>query len=752
MKSSACHITITGKVQGVGFRPFIYRLAHQHDLSGWVLNRTGQVEVHIQGTESSLEQFCNEIIPAAPAISAPQIQSVKIVPAEGCNDFKILTSEISDTPQIHIPTDFFTCPDCLAECRDPAERRYHYPFINCTQCGPRYTIINELPYDRPSTSMSGFPLCENCRKEYEDPLDRRFHAQPLACPVCGPALHFLDENNDIQDTKQALAACIKALRDGKVIAIKGIGGYHLLCDAQNERAIRHLRQHKPRPDKPLAVMFPERGDDGLEGVRLYVDLTSAEAELLCSPARPIVLAKKKNKSLSALIAPGLNEIGIMLPYSPLHYLLLDVLDKPVIASSANISGEPVLTDSVEVEKRLSHVAQAFLHHNRDIVRPADDPVYRTIAGRPRPLRMGRGNAPVELDLPFTLAEPIIATGSHMKNTVALAWNNRLVISPHIGDLDSPRSQQVFEQVIDDLQQLYQIEAKAVICDAHSMYASSRWAEKCGLPVTKVFHHRAHASALVLDHWNSENWLVFTWDGVGYGEDGTLWGGEGFYGRPGRWQHVASMKPFYLPGGEKAGREPWRSAAALCWQADVDWPGLPDTADMLHQAWTKRINSPQTTSVGRLFDAAAALTGVLQTASFEGQGPMLLEQISNELTHQEPLPTEKNDAGIVQADWSGLLPDLLDEHSSQASRAAVFHSRLAHTLLQQAQTVRSENGTRNIGLCGGVFQNRKLADYVINLLDQDGFKAYISERLPANDAAICAGQITEHACKQKHDRK
>ncbi|MCK5359715.1 MAG: carbamoyltransferase HypF [Gammaproteobacteria bacterium] len=747
----ARHITITGKVQGVGFRPFIYRLAHQLDLHGSVRNCTGQVEVHIEGLESSIEQFCNEIVPAAPAISEPHIQSITNVQSESYSDFKILASELSDTPKIHIPSDFFTCPDCLTECRTPNERRYRYPFINCTQCGPRYTIINKLPYDRPSTSMSTFPLCDDCRKEYEDPLDRRFHAQPLACPVCGPSLHFIDEDNDIEDTQQALAASIKALRDGKVIAVKGIGGYHLLCNAENDLAIKHLRQHKPRPDKPLALMFPEQGNDGLAKVRLYVDLTTDEAELLRSPARPIVLARKNKSpqtSLSGLIAPGLNEIGIMLPYSPLHYLLLDELDKPVIASSANVSGEPVLTDRAGVENRLSHVAQAFLHHNREIVRPADDPVYRTIAGKPRPLRMGRGNAPVEIKLPFTLTKPVIATGSHMKNTVALAWDNRMVISPHIGDLDSLHSQQVFAQVINDLQQLYQVNAKAVICDAHPMYASSRWAEKCGLPLTKIFHHRAHASALVLDHWNNdvienEHWLVFTWDGVGYGEDGTLWGGEGLYGRPGHWQHATSMKPFYLPGGEKAGREPWRSAAALCWQSNIEWPGLPDAADILQQAWSKRINSPQTTSVGRLFDAAPALTGVLQTSSFEGQGPMLLEQVSNELTPQDPLPIKIDDAGVLRADWSELLPGLLEESRSPADRSAVFHSRLAHTLIAQAQSVREANGIKNIGLCGGVFQNRKLTEYVTELLQRDGFNACLPERVPPNDAGICVGQIVEY---------
>ncbi len=751
----ARHLIITGKVQGVGFRPFIYRLAHQLGLSGSVRNCTGQVEIHIQGTEAGLEQFCNEIVASAPAISAPYIQSVHSIEpdleAETSRHFSILPSDNSDTPQIHIPTDFFTCDDCLAELRDPAQRRYAYPFINCTQCGPRYTLIKKLPYDRAATSMSGFTLCQDCRNEYEDPLDRRFHAQPLACPHCGPALQFRDGSQDVQDTAKALTACIKSLHEGKIIAVKGIGGYHLLCDAQNDETIDRLRQQKPRPDKPLAVMFPERGSEGLARIRQYVELTQDEADLLRSPARPIVLSRNK-KPLSALIAPGLNELGVMLPYSPLHYLLLDAFDLPVVASSANISGEPVLTDSAEVEKRLSQVAQSFLHHNRGIVRPADDPVYRTIAGRPRPIRMGRGNSPVELDLPFSLSEPVLATGSHMKNTIALAWDDRIVVSPHIGDLDSPRSLLVFRQVIEDLQQLYQTRAKAVLCDAHPMYASSRWATESDLPVTPIFHHHAHASALVLDYWTdnrstADDWLIFTWDGAGHGTDNTLWGGEALYGQPGNWQRVASMLPFYLPGGEKASREPWRSAAALCWQCGIHWTGLPAGAELLQQAWGKRHNTPQTTAVGRLFDAAAALTGLLQQASFEGQGPMLLEQASSALRPCQPMPQIENTQGLLQADWSGLLPLLMDDGRSISDRASHFHSCLAHTLLWQAQTVRQRHHVNNIGLCGGVFQNRKLSDYVVSLLEENGFRACMPIRLPANDAAICAGQVVEAVMSQ-----
>ena len=499
-------------------------------------------------------------------------------------------------------------------------------------------------------------------------------------------------------------------------------------------------------------MFPERGDQGLDAVNEYVVMSGEEAALLRSPSRPIVLVRKKEDSLSSLIAPGLGELGVMLPYSPLHYLLLDALDTPVIATSANISGEPVLTDNGDVERRLVHVAQGFLHHNRDIVRPADDPVYRTIADKPRPIRLGRGNAPLELDLPFTIPQPLLAAGSHMKNTIALAWDNRMVVSPHIGDLDSPRSMLVFNQVIEDLQQLYQTTARSVVCDAHPGYASSHWATKTDLPVNRVLHHHAHASALVLDYWadyqsTADDWLVFTWDGVGYGADDTLWGGEALYGRPGNWQRVASMLPFYLPGGEKASREPWRSAAALCWQCDITWAGLPAGAELLQKAWKTRHNAPQTTAVGRLFDAAAALTGLLQQSSFEGQGPMLLEQASSELRPCEPMPQIINSQGLLQADWSGLLPSLMDNSHSISDRASQFHSRLAHTLLRQAQTVRQRHQVSNIGLCGGVFQNRKLSDYVVKLLQENGFTTYMPRRLPVNDAAICAGQVVEAVMSQ-----
>jgi len=756
---------MSGKVQGVGFRPFVYRLAHQLDLRGWVRNNLGQVEILAQGDGNDLDQFHTGLIEQSPAISEPLIVSCNAYEVEYFSDFQILpSSENVNNPDIHVPSDYFTCPDCLAELQDPNDRRYQYPFINCTQCGPRYTLIENLPYDRPNTSMAGFPLCDDCLAEYEDPLDRRFHAEPLACPVCGPQLQYINKSKDkgsnpeqtIENTTQALEACIKALKSGQIVAVKGVGGYHLMCDATNDIAIQQLRKRKGRPHKPLAVMFPTKGNDDLEVVRESVEPSADEAGLMRSPSRPIVLVSKHDNAqskLSELIAPGLGEIGVMLAYSPLHHLLLNAMDVPLVATSANISGEPVLTDKESVEKRLNHITNYFLHHNRPIVRPADDSVYREIAAKLRPIRLGRGHVPVEIELPFQINEPMLACGSHMKNTIALAWNNRLVVSPHIGDLDSPRSMQVFEQTIDDLQRLYQVQATSLACDAHPDYGSTRWAirwaKKNGFPLTKIQHHQAHASALVLEHWSDnhnklEPWLVFSWDGTGFGDDQSIWGGEAFYGHPGNWKRVASMRPFHLPGGIKAARELWRSATALCWEEGYACPDIPTDTKLLERAWRQGINSPKTTAVGRLFDAASVLTGQIMEASYEGQGPMLLEHASDALYSTEPLPIARNGVGNWQADWADLLPELRNQTINQQKRATMFHSRIAHTLLKQVELIREIHPFTHIGLSGGVFQNKKLSDYVIRQLQQQNYTACIAEKLPINDAGISAGQIVEAA--------
>lgn len=731
---------LSGVVQGVGFRPFVYRLAQRYSLSGWVKNRTGQVEIVACGSAQQLEAFARDLIARAPAISQPEIQQVESSGALAFERFEILASESNPHSDIHLPVDYFVCDDCLHELNDPSDRRYRYPFINCTQCGPRYTLIDALPYDRKNTSMRSFRLCSQCEREYLDPADRRFHAEPVACPACGPQLQYRYADTDIRNSAEALDACVQALGDGLIVAVKGVGGYHLMCDASSPNAIARLRLHKPRPHKPLAVMFKniQSITDWCGGNSLCED----EGNLLRSPSRPVLLARKKHPSQFQDIAPGLGELGVMLAYSPLHHLLLNDFGGPLVATSANISGEPVLTDADAVEERLVHIADAFLHHDRPIVRPADDSVYRRINGKARPLRLGRGRAPLEMPLPFTLEQPLLAVGGHTKNTLCLAWQDRAVISPHIGDMGSLRSEQVFETLVDDLQALYGVRVEEIVCDLHDGYSTTRWARRQNMPSHAVQHHLAHASALAGEYDPRRNWLVFSWDGVGLGDDGHLWGGEGLHGRPGQWRRVSSMREFRLPGGEKAGRDPWRSAAGLCWEAGRDWTA--PAHELLHQAWQKKMNAPLTSAVGRLFDAAAAITGVCATASFEGQGPMWLEALCKREASPVRMPLHEDASGIWRSDWKPLLDYLLDSHDTSEDKAACFHASLAQALVEQVLKLSSLHCVDAVGLCGGVFQNRVLTELVVNRLKDQGIAVVINQQIPMNDAGLCFGQVVEHA--------
>jgi hydrogenase maturation protein HypF len=722
-----------------------------------VLNGSGKVFIHAEGPENAIDRLEHALVHSAPPLARPVLASSE--PAEfGRHDsFEILASDSSTEAEIHVPPDLFTCDDCVAELTGPDERRFGYPFINCTQCGPRYTIITAMPYDRPNTSMAGFPLCKDCRAEYESPLDRRFHAQPLACPVCGPQLEYVPQGRG-----DPIAQTIKALDQGKVVAIKGVGGYHLVCDAANDEAVAALRQRKHRPDKPLAVMFPLRGEDGLDAVRDCLQLDELTAEAIRDPARPIVLARKRaNYFLSERLAPGLGELGVFLPYSPLHHQLLAAYGKPIVATSGNISGEPVITDNQEAQARLAGVADAFLHHNRPIVRPADDPVIRPMADEARLIRPGRGIAPLERELPEKLPQAILATGGHMKNTVALAWADRVVVSPHVGELDTPRSNDVFRQVINDIQSLYDVNSQVIACDLHPGYASSRWADQQDLPVIRVQHHAAHASSLAGEHPDIDNWLVFTWDGVGYGSDGTLWGGEALAGRPGEWDRVASFRSFKLVGGDKAGREPWRSAAALLWEESGSKKGSgslsgefspesePDpffSTDfaLAHQAWKRNINTFETSAAGRLFDAAAALVLGRHIASFEGQGPMELEHIAVGGCEAVPLPLARDDDGVLRSDWAPLLDLLSDQALPPAQRAGIFHETMAQVLIDQALEIRKEQSFDAIGLSGGVFQNRRLTESVLEKAGEQGIEVRLHRDIPANDGGLCFGQVIEAA--------
>ena len=734
---------MTGRVQGVGFRPFVYRLAHEHHLDGFVRNLRGDVAIVACGLQSDVDAFTRELVERAPPLARPRIREVVDCPPPGATGFEIAPSDATDAPQVSVPPDFFACDDCIAELTDPSDRRHRYPFINCTQCGPRYTLIEALPYDRPNTSMAGFVLCPRCRTEYEDPLDRRFHAEPVACPVCGPHLSFVEPGEPlVTGDEAALAAAVAVLRSGRVLAARGIGGYHLICDARSEEAVQRLRHRKRRPDKPLAVMFPQSGEDGLGAARSDLDIAQTERAALLDPARPIVLVRRKpDSTLAPSVAPGLAEVGAFLPYSPLHHLLLTGFGGPVVATSGNVSGEPVLTEPAEVQSRLSSVADAFLHHDRPIVRPADDSVVRVVAGQARPIRLGRGLAPLELELPAALPEPVLAVGGHLKLTVALAWDRRIVVSPHVGDMGTLRSEQVFEQVARDLQRLYDVQATRWLCDAHPGYTTTRWVQASGRPHESVLHHHAHASAIVTEHGVDDDAMVFAWDGVGYGADGTLWGGEAFVGCPGGWERRASLRSFRLPGGDKAGRSPWRSAAALCWEAGMECP-VPVPDPIVRAAWERGLNAPQSSAAGRLFDAVAAiLLGVTKT-SFEGQGPMWLEACARVEGEFPVLPIVPDERGVARIDWAPLLEWLLEPGRSVETRAGAVHAALADAIFRVAAAERERSGIAVVGLTGGVFQNRLLSELAARRLEGAGFRVLLPQRVPCNDGGISYGQVAE----------
>ena len=741
----ACRITLTGQVQGVGFRPFVHRIATRLGLSGEVHNDAGQVEITVCGSDAALQAFLAGLVGEAPLAARPRIAQVEPLAPFDAAAFRITASTSHAARDAHLPADRSTCADCLAELFDPTNRRHRYPFINCTQCGPRYTIVRDLPYDRSATSMSGFVLCAACRDEYDDPANRRFHAEPLACAACGPRLRFVDAGRRLDDTAMALDAGVAALRAGRIVAVKGIGGYHLMCDARSDAAVQRLRERKARPHKPLAVMFPAAGGDGLAALRRDLDPDAIEAAALLDPARPIVLVRQRpDHRLSAWLAPGLREIGAFLPYSPLHALLLHDFGGPLVATSGNLSGEPVLTDEHDASHRLAEIADAFVHHDRPIVRPADDPVLRVIGGRTRPIRTGRGTAPLEVELATPLAEPLLALGAQSKLTLALGFGRRVVLSPHIGDLESPRGRDVFAQVAEDLQQLYGVRATRLVVDAHAGYGSRGWARRSGLPMTAVQHHRAHASAAAWERPQVRRWLVLAWDGVGQGDDGTLWGGEALVGAPGQWRRAGSFLPFRPPGGERAAREPWRSAAALCWEAGRGFDRPQALLELAEAAWRRHLNAVPTSAVGRLFDAAACLTLGIDTTSFEAQAAMQLETLAHSARPGTAidLPLARDTDGLWRTDWRPLLDRLLDPTAPAAHRAADFHATLAQAAVAMALRVREAFGFDAVGLCGGVFQNRLLCDDIAQRFGRHGIALHLPARVPVNDAGLALGQIVE----------
>lgn len=738
------HIVVSGYVQGVGYRPFVFRLANELAIKGSITNNSGQVSIIAEARRQSLEIFCERLVSLAPVNAKPVIQSVNETTVVHYDDFSIKKSNELSESDIHILPDLPTCNQCLEELFDKINRRYLYPFINCTECGPRNSIIKMLPYDRENTSMQCFKLCNSCNQEYLSQDDRRFHAEPIACETCGPVLHFVDDRQNITDNKQALQACIEALTLGKIIAVKGIGGYHLMCDATSAAAIKLLRGRKQRPDKPFAILLDQSKLD------YFVDATDQEVSLLQQSSRPIVLIKRHSAcGLPDNLAPGINNLGVMLPGNPLQHLICHYFQKPLVATSANISGEPIIIDNADASKRLESLCDAFLHNSRDIVRPSDDPVMMQNNTNSQLLRTGRGFVPTEFTLPFTLEKPVLAVGGHIKNTIALAWQNRMVISAHNGDLGSLRGYQTFKRAVYDLQQLYQVNAEHIICDAHPEYGSTIWATESGLTVSKVFHHHAHASCLALENLHTikqhnKNWLIFAWDGVGLGADGSLWGGETFIGNPGNWQRVASFKPFRLPGGEKTSREAWRVAASLCWHSDINFDTSSKPVDKLKEIWKRNINCPESSATGRLFSAAASLLSLVDCENFEGHGPMLLEALAETAQADAiTLPIRHDDNEVMRIDWQPLVMMLNDNTLTTAYRARCFHESMADCISRISTQYSKKHNGLFIGLSGGVFQNKLLVRLIKQRLDNHNIDLYIPSTIPVNDGGLCAGQIIEY---------
>ena len=709
----------------MGFRPFVFRLATELSLTGWVLNSSAGLVVEVEGPSEQLSRFEQRLEQERPKASVVNVREFAWLAAEGATRFEILASDHDSGKTVNVLPDLATCPDCREELFDPGNRRFEYPFTNCTNCGPRYTIVLDIPYDRPNTTMREFVLCPRCREEYENPADRRFHAQPNACPVCGPKL-----DGSLEDA-------VEALRQGEIVALKGIGGFQLLVDARNPHAVARLRERKHREEKPFALMMPS-----LDVARTYCEISPAEVQLLESQAAPIVLLQPRSGTdIAGNVAHCSPYLGVMLPYSPLHHLLMEECRFPLIATSGNRSDEPIAIANAEATVRLKGIADHFLMHNRPIVRACDDSVVRLTRGRAGILRRARGYAPLGIHVSRTLP-PVLAVGGHLKNTVAIGVGQDVFLSQHIGDLETVEARGAFEKAIDDLCRLYSFKPEVVACDLHPDYASTQWAERFGLPLIRVQHHQAHVASCAAENNVEGPYLGISWDGTGYGLDGAIWGGEFFHVEGNRFERVAHLRSFGLPGGDAAVREGWRSAASLLFEVFGSEPVLPHAGEQgqanprldetkVRYMLEHGINVVPTTSVGRLFDAVACIAGVARQNRFEGQAAMLLENEIGTLRTEQAYP-------LPGGDWAPLISAVMADKRSGAAVpliAARFHNALVEWILEVA----AHAGPKQVVLSGGVFQNRYLTERAAAALESRGFVVHTHQRVPPNDGGLSLGQ-------------
>jgi hydrogenase maturation protein HypF len=697
-------LTLAGAVQGTGFRPFVHHLATSLALAGWVRNTPAGVVIELEGPADALAAFRTRLHSEKPPAAWIAHEEATNLPPGGLEGFVIAPSGTDEHASAAILPDLATCAECLAELRDPAARRHGYAFTNCTRCGPRYTIITALPYDRPNTTMSGFAMCTACSGEYTDPTDRRFHAQPIACPACGPCL------------TPGIGKAAAALRAGRILALKGIGGYQLLVDARDEQAVQQLRERKQREAKPFAVMAPS-----LEAARALAFISGEDERLLTSAAAPITLLRlRPGAPLAASVGQGSPWVGLMLPYSPLHHLLLEAFPYPVVATSGNRTGEPICVSNEEAESRLGGIADVFLHHDRPIARPCDDSVARAGPAGVTLLRRARGYAPLPVWIGAANSAPrVLAVGGHLKNTVALHLGSQVVLSQHIGDLDTPEARDAFEATIAELQRLYRVTPELIACDLHPEYTSTLWARAQGPPVRAIQHHHAHAAACAAENGLTEPYLAAVWDGTGLGTDGRIWGGEFFLAENGRFHRIAHLRPFLLPGGDAAMKECERPAAGLLNALGVESRFTP--------LLTRSLQCVETTSIGRLFDALAWMSAIAPRNRYEGEAGLMMEAAALRESDERPYPFPMRDGA---ADFAPLV-----EQFRRAPSPRRFHATLAQWIVDVARLA----GVRTVALSGGCFQNDLLTRMSCAALTSAGFRAALHQRVPANDGGLALGQ-------------
>lgn len=772
-------ITVRGIVQGVGFRPFVFVLAERLGLAGTVLNDPSGVEIDVEGDSGAIAAFVRALEEEAPPLAVIQEVAIEVAEPAGHESFRIVDSATGAARRTLVSPDMAACEECLGEMRDPADRRFRYPFLNCTNCGPRFTIVEAMPYDRVNTSMKAFPMCDPCRVEYEDPRDRRFHAQPTACPSCGPSLAWVAPGEERLGGDAALRRAVAWLENGRIVAVKGLGGYHLACDATNEEAVARLRRRKHREARPLALMVVD-----LEAARALGEVEPAAEAFLDSIRRPIVLLpKREDAGLAPSVAPGLT-VGVMLPYTPLHALLMEAVAGPLVMTSGNLTDEPMAYQDPEALERLGDIADGFLTHDRPIVMRCDDSVVRWTRRRPLMIRRARGYAPQPVFLSPPAATPVLALGAHQKNAICLAREGHAFVSHHLGDLDTPEAVAALEEAVGHYERLFELEPEVVACDLHPDYRSSRLAaeiaEARALPLVRVQHHHAHAMSVAAEHGLTGPFLGISLDGTGLGTDGTVWGFEFLAVDGAEMRRLGHLQTVPMPGGEAAVREPWRMACAWMAAAFGELPDLPlaflgrldhDAWSLLERAAEKGIDAPRCSSAGRLFDAVATIVGLRDEAEYEGQPAIELEgQAATVLDPldgplPEPWPIELADPvpwereghmerpdgegfEIRLASAIGAIAEAVAGGAKVPRVAARFHATVVHAILAGARRVREREGLETVVLSGGTFQNAIVLERSIVALEERGFDVRINRRVSPNDGGIALGQAAVASARSR----